>query len=115
MQNRQNKTSIQYSTDPVGYMKEYLRNYQQEIRLKVIDHYGGACECCGETNPSFLCLDHLGERGVGNRHREKVGKGISMYRWIVKNNFPVGIFQVLCHNCNMAKGLYGVCPHQAQD
>lgn len=31
--------------------------------------------------------------------------------WQRKNNYPKG-FQVLCHNCNLAKGFYGKCPHQ---
>ena len=31
--------------------------------------------------------------------------------WMIKNNFPKG-FQVLCHNCNLAKGFYGKCPHE---
>jgi hypothetical protein len=25
--------------------------------------------------------------------------------------YPPG-FRVLCHNCNMAIGLFGVCPHE---
>ena len=29
----------------------------------------------------------------------------------IKNNFPKG-FQILCHNCNIAKGHYGKCPHE---
>ena len=32
-------------------------------------------------------------------------------QWIKKNNFPKG-FQILCHNCNVAKGIYGECPHE---
>jgi hypothetical protein len=28
------------------------------------------------------------------------------------NEFPDG-FQVLCHNCNLAKGYYGECPHNS--
>lgn len=32
--------------------------------------------------------------------------------WLRRNNYPNG-FQVLCHNCNMAKGFYGKCPHQS--
>jgi len=30
--------------------------------------------------------------------------------WLRKYNYPKG-FQVLCHNCNMAKR-FGVCPHK---
>lgn len=55
----------------------------------------------------FLCIDHID--GGGNKHRAEI-KG-DFYRWLIDNNFPPG-FQTLCHNCNMAKGLYGRCPHE---
>ena len=32
------------------------------------------------------------------------------YRWLKNHNYPEG-FQVLCYNCNLPKGVYGVCPH----
>lgn len=35
------------------------------------------------------------------------------YRWIKKNGFPDSV-QVLCWNCNCAKGIYGYCPHSTQ-
>jgi hypothetical protein len=38
--------------------------------------------------------------------------GVRFYSWLRRNNYPEG-YQVLCFNCNIAKGLYGVCPHQA--
>ena len=34
-----------------------------------------------------------------------------LLKWIIKNNFPKG-FQILCHNCNSAKAVYGKCPHE---
>jgi len=33
----------------------------------------------------------------------KCGTGATLYRWIIKNNFPPNIFQVLCFNCNSKK------------
>lgn len=84
---------------------------QRELRIKVIDAYGGKCTCCGETEFKFLSVDHI--KGNGNQHRLSVAghKKASILRWLVRNNFPKD-FQILCHNCNMAKGCYGVCPHQ---
>ena len=40
-------------------------------------------------------------------------KSTSLLVWIVKNNFPKG-FQILCHNCNLAKGYSknNKCPHE---
>lgn len=61
----------------------------------------------------FLSIDHID--GGGTKHRKEIGikngKGGNMSFWIIKNKFPTG-FQVLCHNCNMAKGFYGQCPHR---
>src|SRR4030065_752345 len=68
----------------------------------------GACD--GENEPKFLSLDHI--NGDGYRHRKNIRQdGHSLYHWIRKNDYPAG-FQLLCHNCNMAKGLYGECPHK---
>lgn len=75
-------------------------------REHILQHYGGQCCCCGEARYEFLAIDHL--EGGGNQHRKQIGNKI--YRWLRRNNLPEG-FQVLCHNCNMAKGFYGQCPH----
>lgn len=81
------------------------------VRQKVLTHYGAICKCCGETTEQFLCLDHV--KGGGNKHRNEIGSGSYMYLWIIANNYP-DIFQVLCHNCNTALGLYGFCPHHPE-
>ncbi len=83
---------------------------RQSLRRKIIDYYGSRCACCGESEYQFLSIDHV--NGNGNKHRESVGgsKKSSILNWIVRNNYPSD-FQILCHNCNMAKGCYGVCPH----
>lgn len=74
----------------------------------MIEHYGGACACCGEAEYAFLALDH--ENGGGSAHRKEVGSGSRMVDWIISHGFPE-IFQVLCHNCNNAKS-WGRCPHE---
>lgn len=76
-------------------------------RMNVIIKYGGSCVCCGENEIAFLALDHI--QGGGNKHRKEVGR--KMYLWAIKNNYPP-ILQVLCHNCNQAKHIYGKCPHK---
>jgi hypothetical protein len=108
------------------YAPAYLREYRHRVladgmtvdrrrhvrlRAKVLRHYGGDpphCACCGEATDEFLCLDHI--NGNGAAHRRAVGTK-NMYRWANQHGFPDG-FQVLCHNCNCAKGFYGICPHQ---
>lgn len=84
------------------------RENQQRLRKQVIEVYGGKCQCCGETQYEFLAIDHID--GGGREHRRQLKWG-SVYRWLRDNGYPEG-FQVLCHNCNMAKAFYGICPHQ---
>jgi hypothetical protein len=78
-------------------------------RQSVLVAYGGACVCCGCDIPEFLTIDHI--NGDGAKHREE-GPGNRIYRWLKKNGFPKNNFQLLCFNCNCAKGIYGTCPHQ---
>ncbi len=97
--------------------KQYNKESRQKMKLEVLQHYSNldipCCACCGESIIEFLCIDHL--NGNGNVHRKEIGSshGRNMYRWLKQNNFPPG-FQVLCWNCNTAKGLYGQCPHQRE-
>jgi hypothetical protein len=92
--------------------RAYQRNIKQARRRKVIDHYGGKCLCCGETQWQFLAIDH--KDGGGNIHRKEVAqRGNSMVGWIIANEYP-DLFEIRCHNCNQARGFYGVCPHERQ-
>lgn len=83
------------------------QSYHQRRRAEVLARYGGACACCGETQPAFLAIDHI--NGGGRQHRLTVSR--NFYAWLRAEGFPEG-FRVLCHNCNMALGFYGSCPHQ---
>lgn len=60
----------------------------------------------------FLTIDHIS--GQGAEHRKKVGRGDNLYRWLIRMNFPQG-FQTLCFNCNFAKHMLFVCPHQVRE
>jgi hypothetical protein len=71
-------------------------------RLKVIAHYGGKCVCCGESNWAFLEFDHINNDGA--KHRKAIGQ--LKPEWIIANGYP-DYLQLLCANCNKAKGLYG--------
>ena len=91
---------------------------QRKNKLIAFRHYSNNevpyCDCCGETELNFLCLDHI--NGGGGKHRSEIGVagGHGMYRWIIKNNFPKG-YRVLCANCNLSYGIFGHCPHQKED
>jgi hypothetical protein len=96
------------------HRKEYdirTKTYRSKLKKEVMEAYGGKCACCGENLIEFLTIDHI--NGGGNKHRRalRIGSGSGFYCWLKKNNFPTG-FQVLCHNCNIAKGHYGRCPHE---
>jgi hypothetical protein len=91
------------------------RKKYAKLRREVVDHYSGGtrkCICCGEAEIEFLQVDHIEHRG-GAKHRKEIGNGgTNLYTWIRKHKFPPG-FQVLCANCNHAKGRLGTCPHEA--
>lgn len=80
------------------------------LRLEVIKAYGGSCECCGESNPYFMTVDHVD--GGGAKHRREVGIS-NFYRWLKTNGFPRDGFRLLCANCNLSRGWFGFCPHAA--
>lgn len=86
------------------------RERRQRQKEEVFTFYGGfVCACCGELERSFLSLDHM--NGDGAAHRKTFRGGIRMYRWLIRNKFPVG-YQILCMNCNFGRRYTGVCPHQ---
>ncbi len=87
------------------------RDWYQRLKINIFEHYGSTCVCCGEKRKEFLALDHI--NGGGNKHRKEIGVGERIYSWVRKNNYPP-LFQILCHNCNMAKGIYGECPHETE-
>lgn len=77
------------------------RLIRKKRRILIINHYSNnqnECACC--KTKSNLTVDHI--NGGGNRHVKEVGGPSNFYRWLVKNDFPVG-FQVLCFECNLSK------------
>lgn len=86
------------------------REYINRDRDKVYQAYGGyKCNCCGETEKSFLTIDHVNNDGAEHRRNEKTNY---IYRWLINNNFPSG-FQILCMNCQWGKlRNEGICPHK---
>ncbi len=86
-------------------IKEKSKEYKNNLREAALDHYGRVCACCGESQIEFLTIDHIfPPKRKTNRERK------DLYGWLKRHNYPSG-FQTLCWNCNMAKGIYGECPH----
>jgi len=88
----------------------WQRNHRKQIKQQVIEHYGGQCCCCGEKIIEFLTIDHVRGDGADDRKRHKSRSGYGMYSFLKRAGHPHG-YQVLCWNCNLARGLYGACPH----
>jgi hypothetical protein len=78
------------------------------LKDEVIRAYGGKCDCCGETTPEFLALDH--RYGGGTQHRKTVTSPTELRRLVIRQGFP-DTYRLLCHNCNQAIGWFGSCPH----
>lgn len=90
---------------------DYNKQWRINAKIDTFNHYSPTsieCACCHEKELQFLTLDHI--NGGGNKQRKLHGSGNSFYSWLKKNNWPSG-FQVLCFNCNCAKGFFGRCPH----
>lgn len=118
--NREKDTArkIKWARDNRERFNEICRKSRNKLRKEVLEHYSKGkmvCKCCNEDAIEFLAIDHI--EGGGNKHRKSISKSnspnTSIYQWLRKNKYPIG-FQVLCHNCNMAKSLYGECPHSKQ-
>ena len=87
------------------------------LKIKVFSEYSKkslssnvpCCTCCRESILKFLTLDHIeGRKKMG--HSRSLG-GYKLQLWARENNYP-DTLQVLCYNCNLAKSLFGKCPHQ---
>ncbi len=99
-----------------GDRSEYRRIYYRKRKREAMDQYGGACQCCGEHRLEFLTLDHLQQDGAEQRRKMSqtgTATGYGFYIWLKKNGWPSGL-QVLCANCNTARGAYGQCPHELE-
>lgn len=96
---------------------ETQQRIKKELKKKVIDGYGGKCQCeggCPESNISFLTIDHINNDGNEKRKAGSHRNGADFFRWIIKNNFPKDL-RCLCWNCNCGRQFNsngtGLCPH----
>lgn len=84
---------------------EYQRGLTREYKQAFLDMYGKACSCCGEDGFDFLTIEHKQGQEKASRRT-----GLVAYRDSVKEYRP-DLYEVLCWNCNCAKGKLGYCPH----
>ena len=87
-----------------------LRRYSVKLKELVIKKYGGKCQCCGETEPIFLTIDHVNNDGAIERKKRRE-YGNSHYRRLLNEDLSQN-YQLLCRNCNWGKFVKGICPHK---
>lgn len=107
-----NEKNTNWRNKDLVRVKEWGRSNTAKLRVELLAAYGGRCACCGEDTPEFLTVDHI--RGNGAEHRRELmtpGRKVLLYPWLRRNGYPKDNFQLLCANCNMAKGRGKICPH----
>lgn len=88
------------------------RRHRERLKREVVDAYGGACACCGESDIVFLAVDHI-NGNMGGKNRPRSEMGAKLYARLRRAGFPQGEYRILCHNCNFAEHVLGIdqCPH----
>jgi len=111
-------------------VKAKRKGIRYEKRLKILQYYSNSlsnsdipcCRCCGlNSHVDFLAIDHIAGRKEMDSEPKLIKLGYSskllgqvLQKFIIENNFPDG-FQILCQNCNFAKGMINnnnICPHE---
>lgn len=86
-------------------------NRKTRIRLEAIEAYGGKCSCCGHEDITVLCFDHINGGGNAERRIDNVVQDVVKLAYRLKREgYPKDKFQLLCRNCNWAKGTKSRCP-----
>ena len=125
---KENKKEYMKSERGQASLKKYyagdkakaLKESNELKRLTILQEYSKrlsnsnipCCNCCGQNSHiDFLEIDHIAGKKEMDYESEliKLGysselKSIMWYNWIIENDFPKG-FQILCKNCNGAKGM----------
>lgn len=87
------------------------REWKRQFKNQVFAHYSNGkptCACCGFVKLEGLSIDHL--ISIKESNHDRTLRSHRLYQWLKRNKFPKD-YQVLCINCNSAKGTYGRCPH----
>ena len=121
---RQTKPAAEFCLKPSGRRSfswcRTCNNEQRKARfradrLAALLHYSSgnpACACCGEHRLEFLGLDHVNNDGAKHRRQIGIWGSGQFYTWLRRTGYTYADLVVACHNCNMARAMYGKCPHQ---
>jgi hypothetical protein len=103
------KDRKRYAKDPLK-KRAHAKAYRDRRNERIFAIYGAACACCGESERTFLTIDHI--KNDGGVERKNYG-GNEMFRnWLVKQP-KLENYQTLCWNCQWGRRINGICPHQA--
>lgn len=104
---RAKKRNDYFKSHDKPYHQARTKRYRDKRKAEIIAAYGGKCTCpgCTVAEPEFLTVEHLGKDGKAHR-----ASGVSVYADIRRRGFPPD-YTIYCFNCNIAKSLFGSCPH----
>jgi hypothetical protein len=105
-------TAANYSTGntSIDKSRRMAHEKRQALKSEMIAAYGGKCECCGESEPAFLSLDH--RSGGGGKERKESGGQAKLMRLLRLLGWPKDRYRCLCMNCQTATKFGKTCPHQ---
>jgi hypothetical protein len=112
VKSKNNRARLRRMQNPIAHASylEKTRAKTREMKSIVFQSYGNRCSCCGESEQSFLVIDHV--NGGGAVHRKAKRIGVAFYRLVIKEGFP-DTYRILCCNCNWGRFVNGgTCPHQ---
>jgi len=90
-----------------GYCQKHLNKYSyQKHKAILYKELGNKCVCCGERDLMFLSVDHVNNDG-GKLRKEKGTWSTQIYSLLKAHRENPGSLQLLCSNCNHAKGRNG--------
>jgi hypothetical protein len=121
-----------YRDNNIEHITNRLANSRAKKRYDLLQNISDSdipcCKCCGlNSHVDFLEIDHIQGKKVMDSIKELTNIGYSskldyyqLIQWITKNikyikHLDTDYFQVLCKNCNQAKGMpknNNTCPHK---
>lgn len=105
MPTKSNQKFCEWKTCGKSYTGKIKR---KELREQIFQMYGTECACCGENQREFLTIEHID--GGGREHRK--GRGSESFYREIASEYRPDLYEILCMNCNHARGIYGFCPHE---
>ena len=107
--NREREKTAAYYQANKERINAQITERRRGMRRQILETLGAICNCCGETEPAFLTIDHVLNDGADDRRLRRH----LVYKRILDEGCPTDRYQILCWNCNSAKGMLGNCPHMA--